>query len=79
MAAAGRWSSSLVIAGTAVLFWPAIRAMALFAAAPGARSAQDDIVEARIDTAAARDWAYLTFGWGASPRRPGLRQLHHGQ
>ena len=26
---------------------------------------RDDVVEARIDLAAARDWSYLTFGWGA--------------
>ena len=53
-----------IIAGAAVLFWPAIRAMS-FARRAGAALDRDDIVEARIDLAAARDWSYLTFGWGA--------------
>ena len=54
----------LVIAATAVLFWPAIRALNLSNRARAAL-AKHDIVEARIDTAASRDYALLTFGWGA--------------
>ncbi len=54
----------LTIAATALLFWPAIRALNLSNRARAAL-AKHDIVEARIDTAAARDYAFLTFGWGA--------------
>jgi polar amino acid transport system permease protein len=67
----GRMSSAwsiifgLTIAATAALFWPASQAMLLSRRA-GEALGKGDIVEARIDTAAARDWAYLTFGWGAS-------------
>src|SRR5262245_20704339 len=61
------WSAIffLVIAGTAVLFWPASRSWQFSSRAKGAL-ATGDIVEARIDAAAARDWSYLTFGWGAA-------------
>ena len=54
----------LVIAATALLFWPALRALK---AANIARSAQaaGDIVEARIQTAASREQAWLTIGWGS--------------
>jgi polar amino acid transport system permease protein len=55
----------LVIAGTAVLFWPAARSWRFSSRAKRAL-ATGDIVEARIDAAAARDWSYLTFGWGAA-------------
>jgi polar amino acid transport system permease protein len=62
----GLWEAVflLVIAGTACLFWPAIRAMT-FARRAGRALDQNDVVEARIDLASARDWSYLTFGWGA--------------
>jgi len=55
----------LAIAGTAVLFWPAYRSWTF---SNRARSAlrSNNIVEARIDAAAAREWSYLTFGWGAA-------------
>jgi polar amino acid transport system permease protein len=61
------WSTIffLAIAGTAVLFWPASRSWRFSSRAKGAL-ATGDIVEARIDAAAARDWSYLTFGWGAA-------------
>jgi polar amino acid transport system permease protein len=55
----------LVIAGTAVLFWPASRSWRFSSRARSAL-ASGDIIEARIDAAAARDWSYLTFGWGAA-------------
>lgn len=55
----------LVIASTATLFWPAYRSWSFSSRARSALAA-DNIVEARIDAAAARDWAYLTFGWGAA-------------
>ena len=53
-----------VIATTALLFIPAIRAFG------GARRAgtallAGDVVTARIETAAAREQGWLTFGWGA--------------
>jgi polar amino acid transport system permease protein len=56
---------ALTIASAAVMFWPAIRSW-LYARRATAALARNDIVEARIDTASARDWAYLTFGWGAA-------------
>ena len=55
---------ALMIAATAVLFWPALRAMGNSNRARAAL-ARNDMVEARIDSSAARDWAWLTFGWGA--------------
>ena len=61
------WSSIffLVIAATASLFWPALRSWRFSSRARGALQA-GDIVEARIDAASAREWSYLTFGWGAA-------------
>ena len=61
------WSSIffLVIAATAILFWPAFRSWHFSTRAKSALAA-GDIVEARIDAASARDWSYLTFGWGAA-------------
>ena len=54
----------LVIGVTAILFWPSIRALTLSARARAAL-ARNGIVEARIATAESRDYALLTFGWGA--------------
>ncbi len=53
-----------VILATAALFWPSLRALG---AANRARAAlaRNDIVEARIQTAASRESSWLTFGWGA--------------
>ena len=53
-----------VIAATAALFWPALKSLR-FANRARAALARDDIVEARIDTAASRDFGWITFGWGA--------------
>lgn len=63
----GIWTAIFVviIAGAAILFWPAIRSW-LFARRASAALVKDDVAEARIDTASAREWAYLTFGWGAA-------------
>lgn len=55
----------LVIAATAVVFWPAWRSWRFSARARSALQA-GDIVEARIDAASAREWSYLTFGWGTA-------------
>jgi polar amino acid transport system permease protein len=55
----------LVIAATAVLFLPAFRSWSFSKRAREALG-QNNIVEARIDAAAAREWSYLTFGWGAA-------------
>ncbi|MCA0432634.1 MAG: amino acid ABC transporter permease [Proteobacteria bacterium] len=52
-----------VIALTAVLFWPATKAWRLARSANVARLA-GDAVKVRIDTAASRDLAAITFGWG---------------
>lgn len=54
----------LTIAFVAILFWPALKSLKL-ANRAGRAIAGGNIVEARIDTAAARDQAFLTFGWGA--------------
>lgn len=54
----------LAIAATAILFWPAIRALRL-ANQARASLASNNIVEARIDTAASREYAWITVGWGA--------------
>ncbi len=61
------WSVTflLMIAATAVVFWPAWRSWRFSARARSALQASD-IVEARIDAASAREWSYLTFGWGAA-------------
>jgi polar amino acid transport system permease protein len=55
---------ALVIACTALLFWPAGRS---FLCSQRARNALvgNDVVTSRIETAKAKDFAYLTFGWGA--------------
>jgi polar amino acid transport system permease protein len=52
-----------VVAATATLFWPAIKSFLLARKAAASRSASD-AVETRIQTAAAKDQASLTFGWG---------------
>ncbi len=54
----------LMIAATAVLFWPSVRALK-FSNSARVALARNDIVEARIDTAAAREYGWITFGWGA--------------
>lgn len=61
----GTWEIPLVltIAIACLLFWPSLRAMNLSRKARRCLEA-NDIVHARIDTAAARDSAVLTFGWG---------------
>lgn len=61
------WSSAffLVIAATASLLWPASRSWQFSTRTRNALQA-GNIVEARIDAAAAREWSYLTFGWGAA-------------
>jgi polar amino acid transport system permease protein len=53
--------ATIVVAAT--LFWPALRAMNLSRKARRYRDA-GDVVHARIDTAAAKESAVLTFGWG---------------
>jgi polar amino acid transport system permease protein len=55
----------LVIAATAVVFWPAWRSWRFSVRARSALR-DGDIVEARIDAASAREWSYLTFGWGVA-------------
>lgn len=62
----GTWELvfAATIAATAVLLWPALRAVR-FARGAEAAFVRSDIVEARIESAAARDWSYITFGWGA--------------
>ncbi len=55
---------ALALASTAVLFWPALRALN-FSNRARAALARNDIVEVRIDTSASKDYALLTFGWGA--------------
>jgi polar amino acid transport system permease protein len=52
-----------VIALAALLFWPALRAMALARQADVARAA-GDAVQVRVATAASRNSSALTFGWG---------------
>lgn len=54
----------LVIAATALLFIPALRAFSESRKA-SAGLAAGDVVEARIQTAASRENGWLTFGWGA--------------
>ncbi len=51
------------IAAVSALFWPAWKAWHLAKSAQKKLSA-NDLVQARIDTAAAREFAFLTFGWG---------------
>ena len=61
---AGGWEIVFVatIAATAVLFWPALRALK-FSHRASAALAGNDIVEARIDTAAALEYSWITAGW----------------
>ncbi|WP_395688118.1 amino acid ABC transporter permease [Aestuariivirga sp.] len=54
----------LSIAATACLFLPAVRALTAVRRASTAL-ATGDLVSARIETAAAREHGWLTFGWGA--------------
>ena len=62
----GAWEVifGVVIAGTAVLFVPALRGFAA-ARRAGTALAAGDVVTARIETAAGRELAWLTIGWGA--------------
>ena len=53
-----------VIAAVALLFWPALQALKL-ARTANAAVAGGDIVTARIDGAASREFGWITFGWGA--------------
>lgn len=53
-----------VIAATALLFLPALKAFS-GARRASAALAKGDIVQARIETAASRESGWLTFGWGA--------------
>jgi polar amino acid transport system permease protein len=53
-----------VIAAVALLFWPALRALKL-ARGANAALAGGDIVTARINGAASREFGWITFGWGA--------------
>jgi polar amino acid transport system permease protein len=59
------WEIPLVatILVAATLFWPALRSISLSRKARRFRDA-GDVVHARIDTAAAKESAVLTFGWG---------------
>lgn len=61
----GAWEIPLIgtIVVSAVLLWPSLRAMSLSRKAQRFQAA-GDVVHARIDTAAAKDSAVLTFGWG---------------
>lgn len=54
----------LVIAATALLFFPSFRALTHASRARSALAAKD-VVEARIQTAASREQGWITFGWGA--------------
>ena len=54
----------LTMAAVAVLFWPAVRSLT-YSNRARAALARNDIVEVRIDTSASKDYALLTFGWGA--------------
>lgn len=54
----------LVIAATALLFLPSLRALAHARRAQSALATKD-VVEARIQTAASREHGWITFGWGA--------------
>jgi polar amino acid transport system permease protein len=54
----------LTFAATAALFWPAGRSLVFSQRARQALS-EADVVASRIHAVRARDFAYLTFGWGA--------------
>jgi polar amino acid transport system permease protein len=64
-ASSGIWEFILIPAvfATATLFWPATKAWRLTRSAAAARH-NNDAITVRIDTAAARDYAAMTFGWG---------------
>lgn len=49
---------------TALLFWPAMKSLQ-FSHRARASLAGNDVVEARINSAAAREQGWLTIGWGA--------------
>ena len=53
-----------VIGLTALLFWPALNSFQ-FSRRARASLAGNDVVEARINSAAAREQGWLTIGWGA--------------
>ncbi len=63
---AGAWQILFwsVIAAVALLFWPALQALKL-ARGANAALAGGDIVTARINGAASREFGWITFGWGA--------------
>ncbi len=60
------WELVLIpaVLATAMLFWPAVKSWRLSGSAATARVA-GDAIRVRIDTAASRDYAAITFGWGA--------------
>jgi polar amino acid transport system permease protein len=62
----GMWQVAfwIVILATALLFWPSVKSLHLSHQARAALS-RNDIVGARIASAASRDFGWLTFGWGA--------------
>ena len=64
-ASSGGWELVLIptVVASAMLFWPAVKAWRLAQSAALARKA-DDAIAVRIHTAASRDYAALTFGWG---------------
>ena len=51
------------VAAVLALFWPAWNAVRLATAARNSL-ATNDLVQARIETASSREFAFLTFGWG---------------
>lgn len=59
------WEFAFVASAAAAagLFWPAFRAMSRSRAASAALAA-GSVANARIETAAAKDYAWLTIGWG---------------
>jgi polar amino acid transport system permease protein len=59
------WELVLIpmVIATAMLFWPAVKAWRLARSATAARAA-GDLIALRIHTAAAKDQAAATFGWG---------------
>lgn len=60
-----RYLFGLAVALVALLFSPAYGAFKHSTAASAALTTGADIVKARIETAAAREKAFVTFGWGA--------------
>jgi polar amino acid transport system permease protein len=64
-ASSGVWEFILIpaVIATATLFWPATKSWRLTRSAAVARQ-NNDAITVRIDTAAARDYAAMTFGWG---------------